>query len=199
MLGQRITIVTRIFEDPTKREFEQSGLIGVGDARALAVLESRFKSIRFGDYEIRYAHQVPGELLNSSNLICVGGPDANSITRDALNRLDVSTYTPRSPHDPRPSFRMRGEGFDYCTLGFVSNPYSNEHDKKWLLFLFGHTSGYGTWAAAEAVTTKAVRMRKMGPGGFSAFLRTEVVRERPQQVRLLDFRPINVISRAEPG
>jgi hypothetical protein len=93
ILRGRITIVTSIFEHPTRREFEQSGLIGVGDAWALAVLESWFKSIRFRDYEIRYAHEVPGDMLNGSNLTCVGGPDANSITRDALNRLDVSTYS----------------------------------------------------------------------------------------------------------
>jgi hypothetical protein len=78
---------------------------------------------------------------------------------------------------------------------FVSNPYSSENDEKWLLFLFGETSGYGTWAAAEAVTTKPVRMGKIGTGGFSAFLRTEVIRERPQQVRLLEFRPLDVTAR----
>jgi hypothetical protein len=180
-------IVTAVFASPDDREFEPSGLMGVGDARALTALEAWFKSIRFKDYEIRYSHDTSGEALSGSNLICVGGPDANSITKDALRRLESITDILKRPDVPSAAFHDEGEGLDYAVVCFVPSPYS---DEKRILFLFGAISGYGTWAAAEAVTIKPIAMSRFGEGGFSAFLRTEIVRKHPQQVSLSDFRPI---------
>jgi hypothetical protein len=49
----------------TPRHFEQFGLMGVGDAWALSVLEGWFKSIRFTTCEIRHARKVSGDILKS--------------------------------------------------------------------------------------------------------------------------------------
>ena len=194
MLDAHIVIVTAVFASPADRAFEQSGLMGVGDARALTALEDWFKSIRFRDYELRYSHDTSGEVLKRSNLICIGGPDANFLTRDALGRLELIADILERPDVPKASFRNEGEGLDYATVCFVPSPYA---DERRILFLFGEISGYGTWAATKSVTTKPIAMPKFGIGGFSAFLRTEVVLKHPQHVSLLDFRPIAERSRAE--
>jgi hypothetical protein len=70
--------------------WEQSGLIGVGDMHAIVELKAFLDGLRIGPGhgpEILYADQVTGDVYGS-NLICVGGPDANPITKRILSKIN---------------------------------------------------------------------------------------------------------------
>ena len=73
--------------------FEASGMIGGGDALAMYNLCEYFERIGFGRFRISYNDQLgysdaAGESLRT-NLILLGGPDANSLTYDIVKRLSL--------------------------------------------------------------------------------------------------------------
>jgi hypothetical protein len=191
MLSDHVIVVLSGFVGPDDRQFEPSGTIGIGDARALSVLEVWFKSIAFSNYEIQYAHEISGDARRDNNLICVGGPDANPITKDvwhrrnfnwSLNRIfktgDLSLTT---------NFDNHGNGDDGSVICFGSNPYSNG---KWALLLFGKLSGFGSWAGTESVTTRPIRIKQSTTEGFVAVLSTNVAGDRPQNSRVFNFQEL---------
>lgn len=68
------------------KAFERSGFIGIGSAMGLTELYSFFKKIGLRDFTVLYADRIEGNSLKT-NLILLGGPDANSISREALSRI----------------------------------------------------------------------------------------------------------------
>jgi hypothetical protein len=74
-------------------QFEASGMIGAGDALAMTDLHAYFGRIGFGGFRVSYNEQLgygdpSGETLRT-NLILLGGPDANSLTYDVVKRLNL--------------------------------------------------------------------------------------------------------------
>jgi len=72
--------------------FEASGVIGLGDNIALNDLERYFAKIGFKRFEVHYNDHFVwayGSLRSTleNNLILLGGPDANALTRLVLERL----------------------------------------------------------------------------------------------------------------
>ncbi|MGO8958550.1 MAG: hypothetical protein ACLQFR_14460 [Streptosporangiaceae bacterium] len=73
--------------------FEASGVIGAGDALAMYNLHEYFKRIGFGSFNVSYNDQLgygdaAGESLRT-NLILLGGPDANTLTYEVIKRLSL--------------------------------------------------------------------------------------------------------------
>jgi hypothetical protein len=101
-------------------QFEASGVIGAGDALAIANLQSYFTRIGFGGFRVSYNDQLgygdaSGEALRT-NLILLGGPDANSLTYDVIKRLnlgiafkEIDEGRPDELLEPR-VFALRGAG-----------------------------------------------------------------------------------------
>lgn len=67
--------------------FERSGLLGVGDAIALAELQHYLGQIGATEPQVVYADRLDGDALKHT-LISLGGPDANAVTREAINLID---------------------------------------------------------------------------------------------------------------
>ena len=67
-------------------DFEKSGLFGVGDAIALAELQ-RYLGQLGAKPQVAYADQLKGDDIKHT-LILLGGPDANSMTDRAVQRID---------------------------------------------------------------------------------------------------------------
>jgi hypothetical protein len=73
--------------------FEASGLVGRGDVLAMNELTAYFQRIGYGTPRISYGDQLgrndlTGESLRT-NMIIIGGPDANSMTRDVIERIKL--------------------------------------------------------------------------------------------------------------
>src|SRR5438105_3562413 len=69
--------------------FEQSGLIGVGDASALMELLTFFDALGLRGVRVTYADRLDGDDLKT-NLVLLGGPDANLITNEAVKRIPTT-------------------------------------------------------------------------------------------------------------
>jgi hypothetical protein len=74
--------------------FEASGVVGAGDNLALRELSDYFTRIGFRRFTVYYNDQFDAAALEApsplqENLVLLGGPDANSVTREVLTRLDL--------------------------------------------------------------------------------------------------------------
>jgi hypothetical protein len=100
-----------------------------------------------------------------SNLFCIGGPDANSVTAGILN--DIGYRIPENrgfspglqpgriydPNSGADAGEGQGEAVDYGRLIRVRNPYKKDR----CVFILWGNSGYGTWAAAKLLHSQQLR------------------------------------------
>jgi hypothetical protein len=149
--------------------WEASGLTGVGDMRAIVELKAFLDGLHSKpghSPEILYADQITGEVYGS-NLICVGGPDANPATKRILSEIhhticqedperhivsmrDTETgevYSPRMDADDVEGYALKT---DVGVVIRTVNPFNAQSS---VLLIFG-SFGYGTWAGAELVRSK---------------------------------------------
>jgi hypothetical protein len=92
LMAGRLTIVLGRFRGLPR--FEASGVVGAGDNLALRDLSDYFSKIGFRRYTVFYNDQFdhPESMSESplqGNLVLLGGPDANSVTREVLSRLHL--------------------------------------------------------------------------------------------------------------
>jgi len=91
-MSGRMSVVIGRFRD--LEGFEASGVVGAGDNLALKDLADHFAAIGFKRFAVYYNDQLGwGDEADASpldgNLILLGGPDANSLTREVLERLTL--------------------------------------------------------------------------------------------------------------
>lgn len=198
MLSEDGLLVLSRFDDFP--EFEPSGLVGAGDAHAVAELSTFARGALGSTFRIGYADHLASEQL-TSNLVLVGGPDANKSTRELVDRIQHSmtpgdidqrevqfsdqvsgkTYVPSLGGDGR-------RGVDYAYIVKARNPLNA---KKEVLIISG-CFGYGTWGAVrlaisdEFLALGAVR----GGDDFEAVVRCEVVDASPVTFSLETIRPL---------
>jgi len=188
-----VRIVIGRFLDEFK-QFEQTGLLGVGDAIAMSELTSFLESVGVREHAVHYADLLDGSLLGS-NLIVLGGPDANLLTRDIMSRIesslrpgdheiyDVSLNDTKAKKIFVPRSGSDGNLLnDYAIVAKNRNPYNAS---KQILVIFG-CFGYGTWAGVRFVTSEE------GLGALAALpsrtmeclVEADIVRQSPQNIRM---------------
>jgi hypothetical protein len=91
MAGQLSVVLGRFRDLPG---FEASGVVGAGDNLALRDLSDYFGRIGFKRFTVFYNDQFDGpdssaESPLRGNLVLLGGPDANSVTREVLSRVHL--------------------------------------------------------------------------------------------------------------
>ena len=69
------------------RDFERSGVLGIGDAIALGELQYYLARIGGFDPQVAYSGRFDGDALKHT-IIAIGGPDANKVTRDMVEKID---------------------------------------------------------------------------------------------------------------
>jgi hypothetical protein len=200
-------------------EFEPSGLLGVGDAVAVAELEHYLAKLG-GRPRVAYADRLEGDEYKQT-LILFGGPDANSVTKRIVNRIDSklrfgdpethevaiedTAVHPTRRYIPSPPTRRGDGGTDYGLILRSSNPFAPEHD----VLIIAGSFGYGTWGAERHVTTgefltqwesirnsarKARRFshtnRSVAQPAIECLVETDVERDTPQAIRRLLLRKL---------
>lgn len=134
-------------------DWERSGLIGFGDAVALAELKSYFDSMNIKSVAINYDNDIDKDALKS-NLILIGGPTTNIITKKVLSNihstlkfeeLSLAILDTKENKKYVPSVDRSGDdGVDYGLIIRAKNPF--EKSKK--VVVIAGSWGYGTWAGA---------------------------------------------------
>jgi hypothetical protein len=167
LFNAEIQIVVSRFESPSFPE--PTGLVGGGDALALREISSYFSRIGFRRHKVVYVDEPA--LDRKNNLILLGGPDANAVTKDALELIeprlrliDPGPGIPVEIHDLAPAARQ-GDGdladaiseqkyvpkadSDYGIIIRARNPFNPGRG----LVIFAGAYGYGTWGGVNLVLT----------------------------------------------
>jgi hypothetical protein len=210
VLGRFTKIVTKWGElDLTK--WEATGLVGMGDVHAATFVESFLDDLgvrRLGQTFDVVDHDQISEDLSDINLICLGGPDVNRVTRNILAKEINNTFRPGVWKKNEIAFHdtMRDKWFspesdddeggrivvtrDYGLIIRVPNPWN--HSRAALIVAGGF--GYGTWAgvmlarSAEFLSDERVTQAS----SVECLYETDVDRGIPQMPRIIDVRPIAV-------
>jgi hypothetical protein len=188
--------------------FEASGLVGVGGMQAAAELVSLLDDLglrRMGrNIDIVYHDQLPGDLYGV-NIVCIGGPDGNQVTRRILERIEhtialgdpqrheISIRDANTDEVYNPERELDREGrknvtLDYGLLVKAPNPF----DPRRTVLVFAGSFGYGTWAGVKlARSPQFLRSPLVSQGSaVECLYRTEVIEEIPQQPDIVLIRPI---------
>jgi hypothetical protein len=183
--------------------FEPSGFLGVGDANGLAELQTQLKTLGLADIPVAYADCIDGDHLKS-NLILLGGPDGNLITRDASQKLqltlrfgdhkkyEVSFVDTRGVGQIYAPYRNRDTNsleIDYGLIIRTRNPFAP--DMQMLIIAGGF--GFGTWAAVRFILSKEFLDNAIVSRGdpFECLIETDVTRGIPQDIRLMALRSLS--------
>jgi len=179
--------------------WEASGLVGVGGMQAAIETVKLFDDLglrRIGrKMDIVYHDQADGNLYES-NIVCIGGPDANSVTKLILTEID-HTFNPGDPERNEVSFldAKTGKtydpdpGFDHGLIIKTRSPFD---ERRQILVLIG-SFGYGVWAAARLMTSKQFLHHKCVKGGrsFECLLRAKVIKGVPWEIEIIDARELS--------
>lgn len=184
------------------QHFEKSGFLGVGDAQGLAELQGILSAMDM-DFEVRYADSLNATDLGS-NLILVGGPDANALTARAVSGIP-STLRLGDPSSHEIAILDSQAGRLYAPVtdtasgdlvkdhGVIirsANPFAPGRQ----LLLVAGSYGYGTWAGLrQMASTSFLEEPAVAEGRpFECLVETEVFLDAPHGVRMLALRPLRV-------
>jgi hypothetical protein len=182
--------------------WEHSGVIGLGDAIGMSELRAYFAEVGLEDFRVSYADRMSGSDLRTS-LVLLGGPDANSVANDALQRLNLGLDL-GDPAAHRVSFRDRVVGTDYVPkratgsgqlqvdYGAIVRTMSPFDRTKHVLIVAG-SFGYGTWAAIRYLTDRDFLDDPVVRTGrpFECVVATDVLRMEPQAVTRVVLRELS--------
>jgi len=169
--------------------YEASGMIGTGDALALAEFIAYFKANKFDDYEVVSARTIDASLLNR-NLVLIGGADANATSRDFIERTQAARKIRFGDPDRQiVSFEFEGEMYspsrekamDAAAIVFHRSPYSEDGR----VLLVAGCYGHGTLAAAQLLCrSKSFAGKARWLERFEAAITCEVVKHGPTATEL---------------
>lgn len=175
-------------------DFEQSGLLGVGDAVAMTELRAGLESLGFPGIPISYADRLDGDALKT-NLVLLRGPDANRLTCEAVRRVG-STLKFGDPdrhvialfdsiEDQMFVPRRDRHGVienDYGIVFSCKNPFSASKR----IVLAAGSFGYGTWACVRFLLSNDFLSHPLAVQTTEAefLIETEILWEAPQNIKL---------------
>lgn len=202
-----MTVVVGVHEDGPVKGWEPSGLLGVGNARALAEVQVQLDQICVQIPKVVYSHQVEADTLKN-NLVLIGGPDCNKITAEVLARLDCTlqfadaerhvvsivdrrrdeVHNPKMVNDPTSAEAFRLVE-DYGLVIRARNPFNPESS---VLIICG-SFGFGSWAGAQLIRTTSFLKDRLVTAQvpIECLFRTEVVDHTPQAPELLRIRSLD--------
>lgn len=164
----KVQVVVSRFQPTEFRE--PTGLVGGGDAFASRQLSDDFREIGLKGLEVVFVDE--SDLDRRANLILIGGPDANDVTRQALaltkpylQIVDPGPGLPMEIHDTAPP-----EGVDHAgprieaVERYAADPFAdsdpavdygmiirtrNPFNPRAALVVIAGTYGYGAWAGVS--------------------------------------------------
>jgi hypothetical protein len=201
MISGRTVVVLSRFTNFS--DFEPSGVIGAGDARALQELTAYFSDIGLDPPEVAYDGDLTGDQL-CNDLILLGGPDANNITRLVLEKasgqLSVrpgATQISDGTTLLRPLVENGLVAEDCGALLRLRSPFTPS--KRVVVAAGGF--GYGTWAAIQLTRQDDFLRAARRLDDLECSFEVDVILSTPQYVRIRTLRalaPVAPADRADP-
>lgn len=165
-------VVVAPFRGDSQVKWEPSGLYGTGDMVALHELQTTMATLRRPVFDVVFEEGI-GRNDKRDNLILIGGPDANPITREILDGvgrlhrlglrfrkrwfspttlLDLREGKTLAPRWERSTLNRKNEAVvDYGIIVFAENPFD---DRRRVLVVAG-VYGYATLAGVMLLNDPA--------------------------------------------
>jgi hypothetical protein len=167
--------------------YEASGMIGTGDALALAEFVAYFRQQRFADYQVVSARSIGPDLL-AHNLILIGGPDANGTSCDFVERIKKTRQIEfGNPARHEIWFELQGRVYeptsrkDAAAIVYLESPYAEDR----YVILVSGCSGHGTFAAAQSLCRRgALARRTRRLKRFEAAVTCEIIKDGPTSIEV---------------
>jgi hypothetical protein len=199
--GKPTVVALSIFMDEF-RNWERSGLVGAGDVRALLALQRKWASLGGAEFRTESSERLASQGDLRENLICIGGPDANPVTRLILDRTSttlgvangsVTFFDTETGRYFSPRIDTNGDRRDYGIIVRARNPFNLERAALVLAGSFGD----GTRAAAELVCEERIERSDFAAARmtFELLLEVEVISGTPQTPRIVVARGLDPASR----
>lgn len=173
-------------------QFEQSGFLGAGDAVAMTEIQTFLGTIGISGVPISYADRLDGDALKT-NLILLGGPDANVLTKETVSRVDstlkfgdpeiheIALFDSRDGTQfvPRRSAPNKVKN-DFGIVYWTQNPFA---PRKRVLLGAG-SFGYGTWACVRYVLSESFLKHELVDRGANVecLIEADILWEAPQHI-----------------
>jgi hypothetical protein len=176
--------------------FERTGLLGAGDAAALGIVAACIQERTGTAASMRFADTLDGVALDT-NLLCLGGPDANPVTRKVMESAETSLRTEGIDIVDRAQRGRYGasigkDGVIADSAAIISMP-SPFADERLVVLVFG-CFGFGTWAAARALASATPNEPLGSLQHFEAVFEVPVFNDAPHRAATVFVRPL-----ASPG
>lgn len=201
-MGDRgVTVVVGVHERNQLYVWERSGLIGLGDAEAMASVEEQLRSFGF-DSTVRPTGDMPSSELRR-DLVLVGGPDGNRVTAQMIPRLrpaltfgfprwtshEVAVADSATGHEYYPEYDDDGSlAADYGVVVRASNPLADDGTE---IVILAGCWGNGTAAAADSLRGMAVHRHGVSTRrSFEALVKVAVVNGRNHVITVVDVRAL---------
>lgn len=208
--GGKIVILLGSFSDELvaksanrSPDFEPTGMVGLGDARAAHELASYFTRLGLRA-EIAYTSS-PLAGYGKGNVILLGAEEVNPLIKGAFGGIAsafrFNTSLPMTLQDSlrnelyEPALRGDQVAIDYGTLIRTRNPYAPDRT----LVMIGGVYGFGTWGGVRLLSDKRFLKQCASLSGGSAngksfelecVYRVHVHQGEPEFVTPLDIRPL---------
>jgi hypothetical protein len=191
--GRTVVVVSRF---RTFSDFEPSGVIGAGDARALQELTAYYSEIGLDPPEVAYDGSLTGDQLRN-DLILLGGPDANEITRlvleKAADRLSVkpgATEITDGTAVLKPAVEEGTVVADCGALLRLRSPFTPSRR----VVIAAGGFGYGTWAAIRLTRQDDFLDGARGLDDLECSFEVDVVLATPQFVRVRSLKALEPVA-----
>ncbi|MEV6880043.1 hypothetical protein [Amycolatopsis sp. NPDC051128] len=200
--GRRPFIVLGAHDFGPRRRWARAGVVGMGDIAALVEIEAQLRKLGFAGTIAESKQLSPRDL--SSDLVLIGGPVANAVTRTMLAKLSgvISYAFAEDPehegaavvHDLRsgrllvPQYEESGHPVsDHALIIRTPNPLAPDTSE---LVIVAGCWEHGTAAAAEKLGDRKFLRKLKKMKHFEALVETTVVNAAHYNTKVVETRRI---------
>lgn len=199
--GRHPLIVLGAHDFGSHRRWANAGVVGMGDIEALVEVEAQLRRLGFAGKIVESKQLSPREL--SSDLVLIGGPVANAVTRTMMAKLrgtisydfaDDPEHEAAVVHDLRSGRLLRPQyedsGYpvsDHALIIRTPNPLAPDTSE---LVIIAGCFEHGTEAAAEKLGDRKFLRKLRRTKHFEALVETTVVNGAHYNTKLVETRRI---------
>ena len=191
----KTTIVIGTYYGDRFRAWEASTLMGTGDALALGIIMGVLNNVGITDIDVVPTYNFSGDRYQN-NLILLGGPDANSLSREFYNKLnsnlkfgnpdinELTLYDSKEKSKYLPKYGENGRVIGDFGFAFkTENPYNPDTN----VILLAGCYGFGTCSAAQLFESNRLlgEINKSEKGGFEALVYSDVINDWVQKPKII--------------
>lgn len=191
----KTTIVIGTYYGERFRAWEASTLMAAGDAIALGTMMGVLNNVGIKDIDVVPTYNFSGDRYQN-NLILLGGPDANKLTREVYNKLEtnfrfgnpdkneITLYDSKEKMKYSPKYNSNNEVVGDYGFAFKSkNPFNPETD----VIILAGCFGFGTCSAAQIFETNRIiqEIEKNEKEEFEVLVYSDVIKDWVQKPKLI--------------